>query len=276
MGKVRDRANRPEEQQRDRRAGDRAVEDSRVAAPTRVNGRLLPSRPVEYYRFFPGHIELWRKILLSAEAGDRSRRWSNLSSAGVRDVHKQPVFPAWGVAMIPVALDPSALPIAIAGRGVGARRRFDALRAAGARDLLLFSDQPDDVGDALRPYLPGRPELAALRVLWITGLPEQDSIELAALARSEQVLVNVEDRPDLCDFHSVAEVRRGDLLLTVSTGGASPGLAARIRARLAAEYGPGWGDRLALLRNQRAAWRRDGADVAAHTDALLQAGGWLV
>ena len=87
--------------------------------------------------------------------------------------------------------------------------------------------------------------------------------------------MNVEDRPALCDFHSVAEVRRGDLLLTVSTGGASPGLAARIRARLAAEFGPEWADRLALLRDQRAAWRRDGRDAAALTDALLHANGWL-
>ncbi|HEY7579715.1 MAG TPA: siroheme synthase, partial [Acetobacteraceae bacterium] len=63
--------------------------------------------------------------------------------------------------------------------------------------------------------------------------------------------------------------------LTVSTGGASPGLAARIRARLSAEFGPEWSDRLALLRQQRAAWRRQGRDVAALTDALLQANGWL-
>jgi precorrin-2 dehydrogenase/sirohydrochlorin ferrochelatase len=87
--------------------------------------------------------------------------------------------------------------------------------------------------------------------------------------------VNAEDRPELCDFHSVAEVRRGDLLLTVSTGGASPGLAARIRARLAAEYGPEWADRLNLLRGRRAAWRQDGNDVKALTDALLGANGWL-
>ena len=88
--------------------------------------------------------------------------------------------------------------------------------------------------------------------------------------------MNVEDRPALCDFHSVAEVRRGDLLLTVSTGGASPGLAARIRARLAADFGPEWADRLALLRGHRTAWRqRTGGDVAALTDALLHANGWL-
>ena len=73
----------------------------------------------------------------------------------------------------------------------------------------------------------------------------------------------------------MAEVRRGDLLLTVSTGGASPGLAARIRARLAAEFGPEWGDRLAALRGQRAVWRREQQDVTALTEALLQANGWL-
>ena len=50
-------------------------------------------------------------------------------------------------------------------------------------------------------------------------------------------------------------VRRGDLLLTVSTGAKSPGLAARIRARLEVEYGPEWDDHLEHLARKRAAWR---------------------
>ena len=182
--------------------------------------------------------------------------------------------------MIPIALDAAALPIAVAGRGPAAARRLDALRAGGAHAALLFSDQPDEsmvraAGPALRDFLPRRPDLAALRALWIAGLPDDEAVALAALARSERVLVNVEDRPALCDFHSVAEVRRGDLLLTVSTGGASPGLAARIRARLAADFGPEWTERVALLRGHRAAWRKEGRDVTALTDALLHANGWL-
>jgi precorrin-2 dehydrogenase/sirohydrochlorin ferrochelatase len=177
--------------------------------------------------------------------------------------------------MIAVALDPAALSIAVAGRGAVALRRFHALRAGGAGNLLLFTDEPADVGEAVRPLPMRRGDLAGIRALWIVGLPDGEAAALAALARSERVLVNVEDRPALCDFHNVAEVRRGDLLLTVSTGGASPGLAARIRARLAGEFGPEWGDRLAQLRGQRAVWRRDGRDLAAETDALLQANGWL-
>ena len=185
--------------------------------------------------------------------------------------------------MIGVALNPAALPTAVAGRGDLALRRFRALRAGGARGTLLFTDQPDaattsEAADALRRRLPGSTDLAGLRALWIAGLPDDCTAELATLARAARVLVNVEDQPDLCDFHSVAEVRRGDLLLTVSTGGASPRLAARIRARLTDEYGPEWADRLALLRQHRAAWQRDRhtpSDIAALTDALLQSSGWL-
>ena len=177
--------------------------------------------------------------------------------------------------MIAVALDAAAMPIAVAGHGLGLLRRFRALKAGGAGNLLLFTDEPVDAGEAVRPLPIRRGDLAGIRALWITGLPDAEAADLAALARSERVLVNVEDRRALCDFHSVAEVRRGDLLLTVSTGGASPGLAARIRARLAGEFGPEWADRLAQLRGQRAVWRCDGRDLAAETDALLQANGWL-
>lgn len=183
--------------------------------------------------------------------------------------------------MIAVALDPSAMPVAVAGRGPVALHRHRALRSAGATDAPLFCDRPDslppgpDLGRSLRSYLPAGADLTGLRALWITGLPDDLAAQLAALARSVRALVNVEDRPALCDFHSVAEVRRGDLLLTVSTGGASPGLAARIRARLATDYGPEWAGRLDLLRERRAVWRRDGRNAAELTDALLQANGWL-
>jgi precorrin-2 dehydrogenase/sirohydrochlorin ferrochelatase len=185
------------------------------------------------------------------------------------------------LAMIAVALDPSATPMAVAGRGSAALHRHRALRSAGATEAPLFCDRPDslppgpDLSPSLRCYLPSGTELAGLRALWITGLPDDLTAELAALAHAARVLVNVEDRPGLCDFHSVAEVRRGDLLLTVSTGGASPGLAARIRARLATDYGPEWAERLELLRGFRTKWRRDRQDVTALTDALLQANGWL-
>ncbi len=73
-------------------------------------------------------------------------------------------------------------------------------------------------------------------------------------------------------------MRRGDLLLTVSTGGKSPGLAARIRRQLAQSFGPEWARRVDQLGTRRAVWRRERrplAELAGLTDALIDRSGWL-
>jgi precorrin-2 dehydrogenase / sirohydrochlorin ferrochelatase len=193
--------------------------------------------------------------------------------------------------MIPIALDPGRITIALAGGGAPFRRRLDTLRAGSARQLTLFCDEPrHGFGDqpnaspeaidrlVVHHRLPRPTDLAGLDVLWIAGLASNVAAPLATAARAHGVLVNVEDQPDLCDFHSVAEIRRGDLLLTVSTGGRSPGLAARIRARLERQFSPAWATRVARIASLRQQWREDGssmAEVAAHTDAVLKSAGWL-
>lgn len=182
--------------------------------------------------------------------------------------------------MIPLALDPGRAVVAVAGRGEPARRRAGRL-ARGAAGLTLFTDAPASIGTLpenviLRDRLPDAGALSGLAALWIAGLPRTEAEPLAAAARAARVLVNVEDVPALCDFHSVAEVRRGDLLIGVSTGGRSPGLAARLRRWIDTALEPEWAARTAALGAQRAAWRAQGAsDLAVRTEALLEAAGWL-
>ena len=66
------------------------------------------------------------------------------------------------------------------------------------------------------------------------------------------MFVNVVDVPPLCSFIVPAVVRRGELCVAVSTGGASPAAARRLRQSLDQQFGPEWGPYLALLRAARA------------------------
>ncbi len=105
-----------------------------------------------------------------------------------------------------------------------------------------------------------------------------DARRIASWAREHGVLVNTEDVPALCDFHVPAMVRRGDLLLTVSTGGRAPGLAGRLRRELARQFGPEWADRLEELAEARHRWRAQGAlvpDLTRRTETLIDEREWL-
>jgi precorrin-2 dehydrogenase len=185
--------------------------------------------------------------------------------------------------MIPIVLDPNRTSLALVGRREVACRRLAALFAGGADAIAVFSDAPslelaELAGQRLRRGLPGAAELGRFRVLWIADLPLAEAAPLAALARSAGALVNVEDVKDWCDFHNPSVVRRGDLLLTVSTGGKSPGLAARIRRELERSFGPEWAARLERLGARRSAWKRRGrplAELARLSDAMIDRQGWL-
>jgi precorrin-2 dehydrogenase/sirohydrochlorin ferrochelatase len=126
--------------------------------------------------------------------------------------------------------------------------------------------------------MPTSGDLASLNVLWIVDVAEDVGEALAQAARGLRVLVNIEDRPAYCDFHSVAEVRRGDLLITVSTNGAAPGLAGTIRKNLEACFGPEWNGRVAEIAGLRAGWRAEGvkmAEAARRIDSLVEENCWV-
>lgn len=180
--------------------------------------------------------------------------------------------------MIPLALDPACARIGLAGAGMAARRRLAALRGAGAAPVLFAADDALAGEPGALPHPPGTAVLGTLQLLYIAGLAHEQARELAEAAREAGVLVNTEDIPELCDFHAVAEIRRGGLLLTVSTGGAAPGLAALIRAALEELFPPVWAARLAEIASLRERWRAEGLEMAetrAQLAALLRERGWL-
>lgn len=165
--------------------------------------------------------------------------------------------------MVPIVLDPSRVGLGVAGSGPAAERRLALLRAAGAQPLPLRAD-------------PGT--LPALDLLWIADIPVLHAARLAATARAQGTLVNVEDQPALSDFRNVAELRRGDLLISVSTNGQSPSLAGAIRDRIGGLFGTEWAERVADLGARRRGWRAEGRaldELARLSAEAIARSGWL-
>ena len=90
----------------------------------------------------------------------------------------------------------------------------------------------------------------AFLVFAATDQPEVNAA-VARDAQERRLLVCRADEPAGGNFTSPASVTRGDLVLTVSTSGNSPTLAAVLRRRLEAQFGPEWGALTALLGDLR-------------------------
>jgi len=100
----------------------------------------------------------------------------------------------------------------------------------------------------------------------------------AARLKARGLPVNVADRPELCDFTTPSLLERGPVLIAVSTGGASAGLAKALRLRLEALLPAGLGKLAEALQNARGALRDrwpDAADRRRALDVALTEGGAL-
>jgi precorrin-2 dehydrogenase/sirohydrochlorin ferrochelatase len=94
-------------------------------------------------------------------------------------------------------------------------------------------------------YLPGSYTGAILA--FIASQDEVFVQAAAGAARAARVLVNVVDRPALCDFNTPAVIDRGEVVAAVGTGGSAPVLATMLRNDIEAQVPEGTGRVAALL-----------------------------
>jgi uroporphyrin-III C-methyltransferase/precorrin-2 dehydrogenase/sirohydrochlorin ferrochelatase len=137
--------------------------------------------------------------------------------------------------------------VLVVGTGAMAHAKQRLLIAAGARV---------DLRDTLPPTLAGY----AL-VFGANGDDATDRV-VAAAARDAHLPVNVVDRPELSDFIMPAVVDRGDVVIGISTGGASPILAQRVRGWIEDALPVGLDRLAAFARRFRAAVQTRVADNA--------------
>jgi precorrin-2 dehydrogenase/sirohydrochlorin ferrochelatase len=101
-----------------------------------------------------------------------------------------------------------------------------------------------------------RPEDLEGTFMVIASTDDTDvNIKVYEDAERRAMLVNIVDVPPLCNFILPAVVRTGPLAIAISTAGASPALAKRIKAEIAEEYGEPYA-RLAILLNEVRGWAK--------------------
>jgi len=185
--------------------------------------------------------------------------------------------------LYPVFLDLSGRMVVVVGGGAVATERAARLAACGARVRLVSPEVLPALGEMVsdgriaehhaRGYADGDLDGA---VLVIAATDDADvNRRVRDDARAMGAEANVADDPGGSTAVIPAVVRQGDLALAITTGGASPVLARRIREDLQQHFGPGWAgliDLLAETRDELIATYPDLAARRAAVEALLDAG----
>jgi len=137
--------------------------------------------------------------------------------------------------------------VLVVGGGPVAARKAQQVGAAGARITLVAPHICREAEQAVREadgeVLRRQYESEDVRGRWLVFAATDDPAVNRAVsedARRAGIFCNVADEAELCTFQAPAAFRRGLLQIAVSTGGACPVLAARIRRRLESTYGEGY------------------------------------
>jgi precorrin-2 dehydrogenase/sirohydrochlorin ferrochelatase len=150
------------------------------------------------------------------------------------------------------------LGVVIGGGAVG-ERKVRTLLDAGARVKVITPQatprlkqlaQNDDIELLERPYERGDLKGAAVVIASTDERDVNQAIYEEAI--EEGVPVNVVDDPPHCTFIAPSIVRRGDLMIAISTGGTNPAMAVRIREKLEKEFGPEYEAYFELIKRLKA------------------------
>jgi precorrin-2 dehydrogenase/sirohydrochlorin ferrochelatase len=162
------------------------------------------------------------------------------------------------MAKYPIFLELAGRRAVVIGGGAVAVRKAQGLLAAGAR-LVVVAEHVDDMLTALctrseaelvrskysKNYLAGA-------VLAIAATNNQQlNKQIYKDCQELEILCNVVDQPELCDFFVPAVVKRGELQIAIGTEGYCPAYAGHIRKKLERTFSDKHGQFLAELETLR-------------------------
>ncbi|MCX6906764.1 MAG: bifunctional precorrin-2 dehydrogenase/sirohydrochlorin ferrochelatase [Verrucomicrobia bacterium] len=158
----------------------------------------------------------------------------------------------------PIFLDVMGHRCVVVGAGAVGQRKAQSLLSAGAKVTVVAPEATArvellSVEGKLQwlaePYQPSH--LDGARLVFAATDDLELNQRVAADARARGALVNVAEPPEAGDFAVPATVRRGEICIAVSTGGASPSLAKKLREQIEAVVGEEYATLVELLGEMR-------------------------
>ena len=160
--------------------------------------------------------------------------------------------------LYPVFLDVRDRKCVVVGGGEIAARKAAALGDSGAHVTIISPDLcaelqaragRGDVAHVAGGYEPGVLDGAFVVVAATDDMDVNRRV--SADCRARNIVVNVVDVPELCDFHVPSIIRQGDITIAIGTGGKSPALSRRLRLMLQEQVGPEFAQLLDILGHWR-------------------------
>ena len=154
-------------------------------------------------------------------------------------------------------------PCLVVGGGEVGLEKVEGLLACGAAITLVAPDAVPELEAYAREGAiqwerrPYEPDDVEGKLIAIAATNDTDiNITVYEDAERRQMLINVVDVPPLCNFILPAIVRTGPLAIAISTAGASPALAKRMKREIGELFGEEYAA-LALLLNEVRGWAKD-------------------
>ena len=143
--------------------------------------------------------------------------------------------------------------LVVGGGGVGTRKVM-ALLKCGARVTVVspvISERLHNLAESTPLTLKPRPyRTADLESMFLViGATDDEALnrQISRDAENRNILCNIADRPEVCNFILPSIVQRKDLVITISTSGQSPALAKKMRKTLEGQFGDEYGELLQLM-----------------------------
>lgn len=157
----------------------------------------------------------------------------------ISDLHQPQTATDAGNNLFPVFLKLEQLKVLIVGGGYVGNEKLQAVLANSPKTTIrlvatVISEQIKDIAAPYnsielieRPYQASDIDDANIVIAALNDRTVSEQVSIDAKAKGR--LVNVADKPELCDFYLSSVVQKGNLKIAISTNGKSPTIAKRIK-----------------------------------------------